>query len=185
MKEKHVTPNENTQPTARPAKEAAIMDKPIPVQMPIPRVQKNTNIKITTISPLTSKVHSKSKEDISPKQMNLRHRIQEATRARLPHHHNMQLRQQEQRERVQLIRDNKTGEYLNYRQLILNPKHKEIWNKSAANEFGRLAQGVGGRVKTTNTIFFIRKDQVPKDRMKDVTYGSFICDIKQNKTETH
>ncbi len=35
VKEKHVTPNENTQPTARPAKEAAIMDKPIPVQMPI------------------------------------------------------------------------------------------------------------------------------------------------------
>ena len=55
----------------------------------------------------------------------------------------------------------------------------------AANEFGRLAQGVGGRVKATNTIFFICKDQLPKDRMKDVTYGSFICDIKQNKTETH
>ncbi len=55
----------------------------------------------------------------------------------------------------------------------------------AANEFGRLAQGVGGRVKATKTIFFIRKDQLPKDRMKDVTYGSFICDIKQNKTETH
>jgi hypothetical protein len=40
-------------------------------------------------------------------------------------------------------------------------------------------------VKATNTIFFIRKDQLLKDRMKDVTYGSFICDIKQNKTETH
>jgi hypothetical protein len=40
-------------------------------------------------------------------------------------------------------------------------------------------------VKATNTIFFIRKDQLPKDRMKDVTYRSFICDIKQNKTETH
>ncbi len=40
-------------------------------------------------------------------------------------------------------------------------------------------------MKATNTIFFIRKDQLLKDRMKDVTYGSFICDIKQNKTETH
>ncbi len=118
VKEKHVTPNENTQPTARLAKEAAIVDKPIPVQTPIPRVQKNTNIEITTISPLTPRVHRKSKEDISPKQMNLRHRIREATQARLPHRHNMQLRQQEQREHVQLIRDNKTGEYLNYRQLI-------------------------------------------------------------------
>ncbi len=79
MKEKHVTPNENTQPTAQPTKEVAIMDQPIPVQMPIPRVQKNTNIEIATISPLTPRVHSKSKEDILPKQMNLRHRIREAT----------------------------------------------------------------------------------------------------------
>jgi hypothetical protein len=55
----------------------------------------------------------------------------------------------------------------------------------AANEFGRLAQGVGRKGKANNTIFFIRKDQLPKDRMKDVTYGSFICNIKQKKTETH
>jgi hypothetical protein len=82
--------------------------------MPIPRVQKNTNIEIAAISPLTPRVHSKSKEDILPKQMNLRHRIQEATQARLPHRHNMQLHQQEQRERVQLIQEDKTGEYLNY-----------------------------------------------------------------------
>ena len=54
-----------------------------------------------------------------------------------------------------------------------------------ANEFGRLAQGVGGRVKPTNTIFFIQQDQVPINRRKDVTYGSFKCDIKPNKTETH
>ncbi len=118
MKEKHVTPNENTQPTAQPAKEVAIVDQPIPVQTPIPRVQKNTNIEIATISPLTPRVLSTSKEDISPKQMNLCHRIQEATQARLPHRHNMQLRQQEQHERVQLIQDNKMGEYLNYRRLI-------------------------------------------------------------------
>jgi hypothetical protein len=40
-------------------------------------------------------------------------------------------------------------------------------------------------VKGTNTIFFIGKDKVPKDRTKDVTYGSFNCDFKPNKTETH
>jgi hypothetical protein len=97
----------------------------------------------------------------------------------------MQLHQQEQGERVQLIRDDETGEYLNYRQLIQDPKHKEIWNTSAANEFGRLAQGVGGRVKATNTILFIRKNQVPKHQMNDVMYGSFSCNMKPNKTETH
>ncbi len=55
--------------------------------------------------------------------------------------------------------------------------------QSAANEFGRLAQGVGGRFKGTNTIFIIHKNQVPHNRMKDVTYGSFSCDYKPNKEE--
>ncbi len=94
----------------------------------------------------------------------------------------MQLRQ-DQRERAQLIHDKESGEYLKYRQLMRDPKYKETWSKSAANEFGRLTQGVGGRYKGTNTIFFIHKNQVPHDRMKDVMYGSFSCDYKPNKTE--
>ena len=54
----------------------------------------------------------------------------------------------------------------------------------AANEFGQLAQGLkNGRVKGTDTIKFIQKDQVPDKRMKDVTYGSFSCDYKPNKEE--
>ncbi len=106
-------------------------------------------------------------------------------RALITQHTHMQLRQQEQCEWIQLVRNNDTGEYLNYRQLIRDPKHQQIWNTSAANECGWLAQGVGGRVKVTNTIFFIPKDKVPKDRMKDVTYGSFSCDLKPNKAETY
>ncbi len=74
--------------------------------------------------------------------------------------------------------------YLNYWQLIHDPKHSKLWLKLlSANEFGRLAQRVGRQVKGTNTIFFIHKDQVPKDRAKDVTYGSFICNMKPNKEE--
>ncbi len=38
-------------------------------------------------------------------------------------------------------------------------------------------------MKPTNTIRFIRKEEVPFDRIKDVTYGSFNCDIKPNKEE--
>jgi hypothetical protein len=57
----------------------------------------------------------------------------------------MQISQQKYFEPAQLVRDNKMGEYLNYRQLIQDTKHKEIWSTSAANEFGHLAQGVGGR----------------------------------------
>jgi hypothetical protein len=74
--------------------------------------------------------------------------------------------------------------YLNYCQLIHHLKYKESWAKSTANEFGHLAQGLkDGRVKGTDTIKFIRNDQVPNDRMKDVTYGSFNCNFKPNKEE--
>jgi hypothetical protein len=84
-----------------------------------------------------------------------------------------------------LVCNNNTVQYLKYRQLIRDPKHKKIWSTSAANKFGCLAQGVRGRVKGTNTIFFICKNQIPKDRIKDVTYGSYGCEIKPNKEEKH
>jgi len=39
-----------------------------------------------------------------------------------------------------------------------------------------------GRIeKPTKTIRFIRKENVPADRRKDVMYGSFSCDYKPNK----
>ena len=72
------------------------------------------------------------------------------------------------------VMDAETGKVLNYRQLMQSTKHKETWSKSLANEFGRLANGVGGRIKVTNTIKFIHKRDVPSNRMKDVTYGQFV-----------
>ena len=75
---------------------------------------------------------------------------------------------------------------LNYRQLMKHPEHKEAWNISSANEFGRLFQGIGGRTnKPTNTCFFIDKKEVPPDRFKDVTYCKFVCSIWDQKKETN
>jgi hypothetical protein len=37
-----------------------------------------------------------------------------------------------------------TGDAMTYRQLITDPLTAPVWLRSAANEFGRLAQGVGG-----------------------------------------
>ena len=68
------------------------------------------------------------------------------------------------------VMDAKIGNLLNYRQLRRDPKHSKDWNKSSANEFGRLADGVGGRIKRTNTIKFIRRSDMPADRRKDVKY---------------
>ena len=79
--------------------------------------------------------------------------------------------------------DKTTGKIFNYRQLIKDPKYHKAWSLSAANEFGRLADGVGNRIKGTNTIKFITRDQVPKQRMKDVTYGQFVCTVRPEKTE--
>jgi hypothetical protein len=67
-----------------------------------------------------------------------------------------------------------------------DPKHKDIWARSSANEFGRLTQGLkDGRVKGTNTMRYITKSQIPKDRRKDITYASFTCDYRPNKAEMH
>ena len=52
------------------------------------------------------------------------------------------------------------------------------------NKFGRLANGVGNRIKNpTNTIQFIRKKDIPQDCRKDVTYGSFVCSVQPEKKE--
>eukprot|EP00804_Cyclotella_cryptica_P001028 CCRYP_008343-RA/>CCRYP_008343-RA protein AED:0.62 eAED:0.41 QI:0/0/0/1/0/0/2/0/182 len=75
------------------------------------------------------------------------------------------------------ILDQETGQLLEYRQLLRHPKYLDIWNRAGANEFGRLAQGIGGRIKGTNTIQFIQKHAIPIARLKDVTYIKFVSSI--------
>ena len=54
------------------------------------------------------------------------------------------------------ITHSKTGKSMEYRDLITDPSTRATWLRSAANEFGRLAQGLSdNRVAPTNTIFFI------------------------------
>ena len=66
-------------------------------------------------------------------------------------------------EMAKAVLDRETGNLLEYRHLLKSPKYQQDWNTSPANEFGRLAQGIGGCIEDpTNTIFFINKSQVPK-----------------------
>ena len=52
------------------------------------------------------------------------------------------------------VLDADTGQTLTYRRLIQHPKFKEEWSHLSANEFRRLFQGVGGRIKDpTNRCF--------------------------------
>ena len=55
---------------------------------------------------------------------------------------------------------------LNYKQLINYPKLGEQWQTSSASEFGRLAQGIAGRIKGTNTIFLSRKKTYLKKKRR-------------------
>jgi hypothetical protein len=82
------------------------------------------------------------------------------------------------------VMDKDTGKILQYRQLLRHPQLKQAWTKSSANEFGRLAKGVGGRIKNpTETIRFIKYEDIPKNRRKDVTYGSFVCSVRPEKID--
>ena len=82
------------------------------------------------------------------------------------------------------VMDEQTGRLLNYKQLIRDPKYKKNWSTYLANEFGRLANGVRGRVKNpTNKIKFIRMKDIPGSIRKDVTYGSFVCNVRNEKSK--
>jgi hypothetical protein len=76
-----------------------------------------------------------------------------------------------------------SGKPMTYRELLRDPLTKREWELSSANEFGRLAQGVGGRIKGTDTIRFIRHAEMPPDRK--ATYPRFVCEHRPQKTEVN
>ena len=64
------------------------------------------------------------------------------------------------------VTDPDTGQQLEYKQLINHPDSKlcQTWQRSSANEFGQLAQGVGGQIEGTETIKFLHYHKMPKNR---------------------
>lgn len=57
---------------------------------------------------------------------------------------------------------------LKCQQLLNDPQYWVVWSTSSANEFRQLAQGIGNRMKGMDTIYFVHKQQLPWDWMKDV-----------------
>jgi hypothetical protein len=76
-----------------------------------------------------------------------------------------------------------TSDNMEYRGLISDDETLPTWDRGTANEFGRLAQGVGGSIEGSNTIFFIPRSAAPRN--KTVTYGRFVIDVRPNKEEVH
>jgi hypothetical protein len=77
----------------------------------------------------------------------------------------------------------KDGTILEYRHLIADPATRAVWQRSFGNEIGRLAQGMPGRVTGTNTIFFVRRANIPADRQGDVTYVGYVANYRPEKEE--
>ena len=75
------------------------------------------------------------------------------------------------------VTDPDTGKQLEYKQLINHPDSNlhQTWQRLSANEFGRLAQGVGRQIKGTETIKFLHYHEMPKNWQH--TYAHFVCDV--------
>jgi hypothetical protein len=67
--------------------------------------------------------------------------------------------------------------------LLVNPKYKELWGKSYTIKLGCLAQGIPGFSNGTNMIVFIRRNDVPIDQRKDVTYGCVCVNYPPEKAD--
>ncbi len=74
-----------------------------------------------------------------------------------------------------------TGELMEMQQLLRNPKYSNMWGKSYTKELGRLAQGIPG-TKGTDTIVFIKYDEIPLNQRQNVTYGKRWSRIVQKRT---
>jgi hypothetical protein len=75
------------------------------------------------------------------------------------------------------------GELLEYRHLIANQETRATWQHLYGNKIRRLTQGMPGCNAGTNTIVFIKKNQVPQDRAKDMTYGLITTLIRPEKLD--
>ncbi len=78
-----------------------------------------------------------------------------------------------------------TGKLLEMQHLLVNPKYKELWKKSYTTERGRLAQGIPGVSKGTNTIVIIAHNEIPFAQLKDVTYGRVCLSYPPKKDDPH
>ena len=62
---------------------------------------------------------------------------------------------------VEAIIEDETGKALEYRDLIKINTYRDTWSKSLANEIRQLYQIIQDIVYT-NTMFFVRKAEIPK-----------------------
>jgi hypothetical protein len=83
--------------------------------------------------------------------------------------------------------DKTTGHLMEMWHLLVNLKYKKLWGKSYTRELGHLVQGIPEGSKGTDTIIFIRREDIPHDRKCNVTYTRVCvscCPEKEDPNRT-
>ena len=88
------------------------------------------------------------------------------------------------------VLEHETGKQTNYVKPRKHPRLQDKWKTSLSNEMGRLFQGVGTgpngkckRIEVTNTLFAIKIENIPKDRLNEICYTSVVCEVRPGKKD--
>ena len=187
------------------------LTRPVPAPTPNPTVRHSNRLDShppprvpTRVTPTLPHIQAPPPRVPSPHQPQQGHpptrvqppRVETATGSALPHLHPPQARStfphlhppnhryptSTRNNFVHAVIDPITGQNQEYRQLIRSPHTKELWERSAANEFGRLMQGLKrGNIQGTETMRFIKRSEMPQGRQ--ATYAKYVCEYKPNKQE--
>ena len=88
-------------------------------------------------------------------------------------------------EMIKAVLNEETGKLMEYRQIMKNPKYRQLYAASYSKELGRLAQGMPGKAEGTNTIYFIDKANAPAELWKDVTYVRVVVAYRPEKSDPY
>ncbi len=150
-------PDKQPQPCCSQQKaKSGILTKPAPINAPANNTRSRAQVHTITQEAILACISTYS--NIT----NLRLTAANAARQKIP------------LEMLNAVLDMDTGKLMEMKHLLVNPKYKEVWGKLYTTELGRLAQGIPGVSKGTDTIVFIQWDKVPIDQIKDITYGC-VC----------
>ena len=65
---------------------------------------------------------------------------------------------------INIVLNEETGELMEYRHIVKNPKYRQLYVISYSKELGGLAQGIPVQVEGTNIIYFIDKFNIPVEQ---------------------
>jgi hypothetical protein len=88
------------------------------------------------------------------------------------------------------VLDQATSKSLEHCQLHTDPRYKQTWDTSYANELGRLCQGIGTgptpgskQVEGTNTSFRINYNNIPVAKWKEICHTLVVCKVRPEKDD--